>query len=79
MLQLWTLSGELVTGIPVEELETLSDVTGLKQRLNQLHGVAPRFRQRILFRGDCLEDTVSLHSATGDLHLVLLPFADRSQ
>ena len=69
------LSGEAVTSIPVEEVQ---DVKGLKQRLNQLHGLPPRFRQRILFHGETLEDTVMLNSPM-NLDLVLLTFADVSQ
>ena len=75
MLQLRMLSGEAVTSIPVEEVQ---DVKGLKQHLNRLHGLPPRFRQRILFRGETLKDTVRLDSAM-NLDLVLLTFADVSQ
>ena len=75
MLKLRMLSGEAVTSIPVEEVQ---DVKGLKQRLNQLHGLPTRFRQRILFRGETLKDTVMLNSPM-NLDLVLLTFADVSQ
>ena len=51
---------------------------GLKQHLNRLHGLPPRFRQRILFRGETLKDTVRLDSAM-NLDLVLLTFADVSE
>ena len=40
MLQVWMLSGEIVTSITVEKLEELFDVRGLKLHLNQVHGVA---------------------------------------
>ena len=75
MLQIRMLSGEAVTSIPVEDVQ---DVKGLKRHLNRLHCLPPRFRQRILFRGETLKDTVRLDSAM-NLDLVLLTFADVSQ
>ena len=69
------LSGEAVTSIPVEEIQ---DVKGLKQRLTQLHGLPPRFRQRVLFNGENLKDEMTLDYPL-DLELVLLTFADVSQ
>ena len=78
MLQVRMLSGEAVASIPAEELEELSDISGLKKRLSQLQGLAPRFRQRLLLRGEILEETATLHSPMG-MHLVCLPFADVSQ
>ena len=75
MLQLRMLSGEAVTSIPVEEIQ---DVKGLKQRLTQLHGLPPRFRQRVLFNGENLKDEMTLDYPL-DLELVLLTFADVSQ
>ena len=78
MLQVRMLSGEAVASIPAEELEELGDISGLKKRLSQLQGLAPRFRQRLLLRGEILEETATLHSPM-DLHLVCLPFADVSQ
>ena len=69
------LSGEALTSIPVEELH---DVRALKQCLNQLHGLPPRFRQRVFLRGELLEDTTKLDSPM-DLDLVVLAFADVSQ
>ena len=68
MLQLKMLSGEVLTRIPVDEIQ---DVKGLKQRLTQLHGLPPRFRQRVLFHGESLNDTVTLDSPM-DLDIVLL-------
>ena len=75
MLRLRMLSGEAVTSIPVEEIH---DVRALKQRLAQRHGLPPRFRQRVLFQGEILEDTVTLDSPM-NLDLVVLPFAEVSQ
>ncbi|CAE7945673.1 ANKRD50, partial [Symbiodinium sp. KB8] len=75
MLQLRMLSGEAVTSIPVEEIQ---DVKGLKQRLSDLHGLPPRFRQRVFFHGEPLKDDMTLDSPM-NLDLVLLTFADVSQ
>ena len=68
MLQIKMLSGEGVASIPVEGT---NDVRGLKQKLNELHGLPPRFRQRVLLHGESLEDTVKLDCPM-DLDLVLL-------
>ena len=78
MLHVRMLSGEAVTSIPVEDAEEILDVKGLKRHLTQLHGLPPRFRQRVLFHHSSLEDAVKLDSPM-DLDLVLLPFADVSQ
>ena len=51
---------------------------GLKQHLTQLHGLPPRFRQRVLFLGESLEDAERLDSPM-DLDVVLLTFADVSE
>ena len=75
MLQIRMLSGEAVTSIAVEEI---CDVRGLKQRLNQLHGLPPRFRQRVLAHAQDVEDSVTLDSPM-DLDLVLLSFAEVSE
>ena len=75
MLHVRLLSGEVVTSIPVEEL---SDVRDLKRRLNQLHGLPSRFRQRLLLNDGTLEDADKLEAPL-DLHLVILPFADVSR
>ena len=75
MLRLRMLSGEAVTSIPVEEIHA---VRALKQRLAQRHGLPPRFRQRVLFQAEILEDTVTLDSPM-NLDLVLLPFANVSE
>ena len=74
MLHVSMLSGEAVTSIAVEEVH---DVRGLKQHLTQLHGLPPRFRQRVFFHGENLEDDVKLDSPM-DLDLVLLTCADVS-
>ena len=78
MLRVFMLSGELVADIPEEELEKLSDVKSLKQHLNQVQGVGPRFRQRLLRQGESLKETAMLDSAV-DPYLVVLPVADVSQ
>eukprot|EP00439_Symbiodinium_sp_Y106_P023855 s1984_g2.t3 len=75
MLQIRMISGEMVVGISEGELEELVNARGVKQRLSQLHGFPPRFRQRLLHHGENLEDIALLHSPM-DLDLVLLPFAD---
>ena len=49
------------------------DVRALKQHLHQLHDLPPCFRQRLLLRGQCLEDTAALHPAM-ELQLVVLAF-----
>ena len=77
MLQIQVLSGEIVARITVEELEELSDVRSLKRRLNQFHGMATRFRQRVFLHGEILEDTAKLELSV-DLTLVLLPQTDIS-
>ena len=65
------VSGEELT-ITLEE-DSVPDVRALKQLLNQGHGLPPRFRQRLLLHGQCLEDTDTLHSAM-ELELVVLAF-----
>ena len=67
-----------MTRVPAQFLQDLNDIRGLKQLLNQRHGIPLRFRQRLLFREEILEDTAMLH-APMDLHLVLLPLADITQ
>ena len=53
MLRIRMLSGEEVTSIPLEEVGSVKEV---KQRLHQLHGLPPRFRQKLLLQGACLGD-----------------------
>ena len=65
------VSGEELTSTLQEDL--VPDVRALKQQLNQLHSLAPRFRQRLLLHGRCLEDTATLHPGM-ELELVMLAF-----
>ena len=71
MLRINRISGEELT-VALEEA-SVPDVKALKQHLNQLQDLPPRFRQRLLLHGQCLEDTATLHSAM-ELELVLLAF-----
>ena len=75
MLNLTMLSGQALARIAVGEVQ---DVKGLKQHLNQVYGLPSRFRQRVLFNGESLKDTVKLDSPM-NLDLVLLTLADVSQ
>ena len=59
-------------------LGELSNVRSLKQQLTHLHGLPPRFRQRLLRGGENLDDTAELDSPM-NLDLVLLPFAEVSE
>ena len=74
MLHIRMLSGEEVTSIPVEEVSTVQE---LKRRLHQLHGLPPRFRQRLLCQGSMMDDADKLDSSL-DLELVLCPFSGAS-
>ena len=74
MLHVRMLSGSEVASVPLGEL---SNVRSLKQQLTHLHGLPPRFRQRLLCRGENLDDTAELDCPM-NLDLVLLPFADVS-
>ena len=65
------VSGEELTITLQEDL--FPDVRALKQQLNQLHGLVPRFRQRLLLDGQCLEDIATLHPGM-ELELVILAF-----
>ena len=67
MFRVWSISGEEVAAIPVEELTT---VQALKKRLHSLCGV-PRFRQRLLHNSVDLDEDSNLDSAM-DVQLVLL-------
>ena len=71
MLRISRISGEELTTALEEEL--VPNVKALKQHLHQLYGLPPRFRQRLLLDGQCLEDTATLHSAM-ELQLVVLAF-----
>ena len=65
------VSGEELT-IALEE-DSVPDVRVLQRRLHQGHGLPPRFRQRLLLGGQCLEDTATLHPGM-ELELVVLAF-----
>ena len=65
------VSGEELT-ITLEEA-LVPDVRALKQHLNQVHGLPPRFRQRLLLGGQCLEDNATLQLGM-ELELVMLAF-----
>ena len=71
MLRIRKISGEELT-IALEE-DLVPDVRALKQHLSQRLGFPPRFRQRLLLHGQCLEDTQTLHSLT-ELELVVSAF-----
>ncbi|CAE7665293.1 ANKRD17, partial [Symbiodinium necroappetens] len=79
MLRVRMISGEEVASILLEKFrEEPCDVKSLKRRLSQLKDMPPRFRQRLLLRGQTFEDTANLDSAM-DLELVLMPFPDVSE
>ena len=69
------LSGQALASMHVGEV---SDVKGLKQRLTQVYGLPPPFRQRVLLNGESLKDAVRLDSPM-NLDLALLTYADVSQ
>ena len=69
MLSVRLLSGEEVAKVPLQE--ELRDVRSLKQNLHRLHGLPPRFRQRLLLDGEALEDAARI-DAPVELELVLL-------
>ena len=71
MLRIRRVSGEELT--TALEKDKLPDVRALKRRLNQLHGLQPRFRQRLLLHGKCSEDAATLHPGM-ELELILLVF-----
>ena len=75
MLRIRMLSGEEVVSVPLGEVV---NVLALKQRLNMLHGLPNRFRQRLLFRGSPLDDAATL-SSPADLELVLLTHSDAAE
>ena len=71
MLRITRISGEELA-IALEG-DLIPDVRALKQHLNQLRCSPPRFRQRLLLCGQCLEDTATLHPGM-ELELVTLAF-----
>ena len=74
MLHVCQFSGQALAVVPIEDV---SDVRTLKQHLQSLCGL-PRFRQRLLCDGTCLDDHVSLPSPMHLQH-VALPFSSVSQ
>ena len=60
--------------MPLQEVSSIRDV---KQRLHQLYGLPPRFRQRLILGGANLDDAASLDSPL-DLELVVLSFSSPS-
>ena len=68
MLRILAISGEELASVAVEEA---SNVRALKLHLHKLHSFPPRFQQRILHCGRCLDDASDLLSNM-DLQLVLL-------
>ena len=75
MLHVRMLSGQEVASVPVAEV---SNVRALKQQLNLVQGMPPRFRQRLLFGGAALDDSAHLNSPM-DLELVLLAYTVASE
>ena len=71
MLRINRISGEELT-VALEE-DLITDVRALKQHLNQRQGLPPRFRQRLLLDGQCLEDTATVHAAM-ELEVLVLAF-----
>ena len=71
MLRITRISGAELT-ISLEE-DLVPDVRALKIHLNQLHDLPPRFRQRLLRHGQCLEDSAILDPGM-ELVLVTLAF-----
>jgi len=74
MLRITLLSGEELTSIAVEDVH---DVKALKQQLNKMYGLPPRFRQRLLHDGQTLDDAFNLDLPM-DLQVVLTTFAEPS-
>ena len=74
MLRIRMLSGE-EAHMPVEEVSCVREV---KRRLHQLHGLPPRFRQRLILQGTNLDDAYELDSPL-ELDLLLQPFSDTSR
>ena len=70
MLRIRMLSGEEVS-VPVQEVSCVREV---KRRLHQLHGLPPRFRQRLILHGTNLDDAYELDSPL-ELELILQSFS----
>ena len=69
MLQIRRVSGEELA----IALEEVPNVRAVKRRLNQLSGLPPCFRQRLLLHGKCLEDAAAVHPGM-ELEVVMLAF-----
>ena len=63
MLRISRMSGEKLT-ITLED-DLIPDVRAVKQHLNEVQGLPPRFRQRLLPYGQCLVDTAALQFSHG--------------
>ena len=70
MLRIRKVSGEEL--IVAWEEDLVPDVRALKRHLHRLQDLPPRFRQRLLLNGQCLEDKFTVHAAM-ELELVVLP------
>ena len=70
MLRVLGISGQEVLTLPVGEA---TDVRALKRQLHMLHGIPNRFRQKLLYCGNCLDDDAKLDMPM-DLQLVLLTY-----
>ena len=74
MLCVQMISGKEVAKVPLcQELS----VKALKQHLHRLHDLPPRFRQRLLLNGQCLEDADKIDSPMV-LELMLLSYCEAS-
>ena len=80
MLPVHLLSGEEVAVVPLEEVvrDDSCTVRHLKRYLCSVHGLPPRFQQRILHDGAVLDDeTCCFRLATPfSVQLILLPFVE---
>ena len=61
--------------MPVEEVSCVREA---KRRLQQLHGMPPRFRQRLILHSTNLDDAYELDSEL-ELDLILQTFSDASE
>ena len=68
MLHIRMLSGETLASMPLEEVSSVREV---KRRLHQLHGLPPRFRQKLFLQGAALGDAEELDSPV-DIYLDLV-------
>ena len=70
MLGVRMISGKELAKVALSEELT---VRALKQQLHLLHGMPPRFRQRLLLKGQCLDDAAKIDRPM-ELELVLLSY-----